>query len=48
MDSGHRGTVAGDAEEVPAVSDLPSPVSAMGAVGKAGESIAEVGRTVAG
>jgi hypothetical protein len=48
MDSGDRGAVAGDAQEVPAVSDLPSPLSAMGAFGEAGESVAEAGRTVAG
>ena len=46
MDSGDRGAVAGDARQVPAVSNLPSAVSAVGAGRVAGEGVEEVGRTV--
>ncbi len=47
VDFGHGGTVAGVAEEVSSVPDLPSPVSAVGAFGGVGENVAEAGATVA-
>ena len=47
MDTGHGGAVAGDAQEVPALSDLPSAVSAVGTLGEAGEGIAETGPAAA-
>jgi transposase len=48
VDSGHRGAVAGDAQEIPAVSDLPSTLSAVGAVWKVGEGVAKAGPATAG
>ena len=45
VDFGHRSAMAGDAQEVPALSDVPSPLSAMGALGEAGEGAAETGET---
>jgi transposase len=48
MDSGYGGTVAGVAEEISSVPDLPSPLSAMGAFGRAGESVKETGATAPG
>ena len=47
VDFGHGGAVAGDAGEVSSLSDLPSPLSAVGAFGGAGEGVAEAGATVA-
>ena len=47
VDSGHGGAVAGVAAEVSSVPDLPSPLSAVGAFGGAGEGVAEAGETVA-
>ena len=46
VDFRHRSAVAGDAGEVSSVPDLPSPLSTVGAVGGAGEGIAETGATV--
>ena len=47
MDFGHGGAVAGDAAEVSSVPDLPSPLSAVGAFGGAGEGVADAGAPVA-
>lgn len=47
VDFGDGGAVAGDAAEVSSVPDLPSPLSAMGTFGGAGEGVAEAGATVA-
>ena len=48
VDFGHGGAVAGVAAEVSSVPDLPSPFSAVGAFGSAGEGVAEAGAAVAG
>ena len=45
VDFGHRGVAAGDAEEVSSLSDLPAALSAVGAVGGAGEGVVEAGAT---
>ncbi len=47
VDFGPGGTVAGVAEELSSVPDLPSPVSAVGAFGGAGKNVAEAGATFA-
>ena len=47
MDSAHRGAMAGTAEEVSAVSNLPPALSAMGAQWAAGEGAAGVGEGTA-
>ena len=48
VDFGDGGAVAGVAAEVSSVPDLPSPLSAVGAFGSAGEGVAEAGAAVAG
>ena len=48
MDLGDGSAVAGVAEQVSSLPDLPSPVPAVGAFGSVGEGLAEAGRTVAG
>ncbi len=48
MDLGDGGAVAGVAEQVSSLPDLPSPVPAVGAFGSVGEGLAEAGETVAG
>lgn len=47
VDSRDGGAVAGVAEEIPAVSDLPSAISAMGWLRGTGEGAAETGQAVA-
>ena len=47
VDFRHGSAVAGDAGEVPSLSDLPSALAAVGAVGGAGEGVAEAGATAA-
>ena len=46
MDFGYGGAVAGDAGKISFLPDLPSPLSAVGAFGGAGEGVAEAGATV--
>ena len=46
MDLGDGSAVAGVAEQVSSLPDLPSPVPAVGAFGSVGEGLAEAGRTV--
>ena len=41
------GTVAGDTGKISSVPDLPSPLSAVGAFGGAGEGVAETGAPIA-
>ena len=48
VDFGYGGAVAGVAAEVSSVPDLPSPLSAVGAFGGAGEGVADAGAPVAG
>jgi transposase len=48
MDFGHWSAVARAAQEVPALSDLPSALSAVGANGEAGEGVAEASPAAAG
>jgi len=47
VDFGDGGAVAGVAAEISSVPDLPSPLSAVGAFGSAGEGVAEAGAAVA-
>ena len=47
VDSRHGGAVAGDAGKVSSLPDLPSPLSAVGPFGGAGEGVAEAGEAVA-
>ena len=48
VDPGHRSAMAGAAEEVPSVSDLPPPLSALGTLERAGAGAAGSRRAVAG
>lgn len=48
VDSRRGGTVAGIAEEIPAVSNLPSAISAMGSLRGTGQGAEETGEAVAG